>query len=687
MKEGDVEELQIVGDPFNVFNKKDISAGEYTFECDEETVIRLEAGEKAKLTAVGIGTAHIKITDKKTGKEISITRIVNEASKDRIDQITVNNEEASLHETSTGDMLVYYVKVITNENKGNLKILTKDPTDRISIEGEVPEGEEREWSYNGTLNKEVELVEKITEIPIKVGIRNNEGDFPLEVDYKLIVEKVTDDIGIKEITATSKLEDGTEEIVKATAKTATVYEVIVKEWTDISNVKVTLNQTESKVSIDGEPHEKQTQTKVIDIDALTKEVKITVTSEIGTEAEYTLLIHKESDIANLISLTVNDEEAKKISETTYAKTVDKTINKVHIKAVTENPIASVSINGNNYNLETNEIDLDLTQDKTDIIVNVKASNGVVKQYTLTIYRDRDDGVEKKNPALDMLIVNGEVIEAEIDKETYIAYLPNAEITAEVRAIAKENEVWVKIAEEEKEKGESTRVVDTINPENTYKIVLNDDEGNTAEYTLIIRKAETDVTLKEVDVIYGASEIEAKKVNPENYEIKVPEDLTEIDVKAITGYPKSKVQINEIGNFEKHENIEKVDLTEQETIVKIKVQSEDESVEKEYYLTIIKMSTNANLEKVEVDGEEASLGEDGNYHYYLKEAKVGVVVKAYTEEKAPCEAYVNIENGVYELYETERGIAITSKQTEVKIKVKAENRNNKNIYTNNRRVTR
>lgn len=686
MKEGDVEELQIVGDPFNVFNKKDISAGEYTFECDEETVIRLEAGEKAKLTAVGIGTAHIKITDKKTGKEISITRIVNEASKDRIDEITVNNEEASLHETSTEDMLVYYVKVITNENKGNLKILTKDPTDRISIEGEVPEGEEREWSYNGTLNKEVELVEKITEIPIKVGIRNNEGDFPLEVDYKLIVEKVTDDIGIKEITATSKQEDGTEEIVKATAKTATVYEVIVKEWTDISNVKVTLNQTESKVSIDGEPHEKQTQTKVIDIDALTKEVKITVTSEIGTEVEYTLLIHKESSEANIISLTVNDEEAKKISETTYAKTVSSNVNKANIKVAVDNELASISINGNDYKLSTNEMEIPLEEATVKVTINVRTSNGNIKEYTLTI-RKEDEEQEKTTLGLDMLIVNGEIIEAETDKETYITYLPNAEITAEVRAIAKENEVWVKIAEEEKEKGESTRVVDTINPENTYKIVLNDDEGNTAEYTLIIRKAETDVTLKEVDVIYGASEIEAKKVDPENYEIKVPEDLTEIDVKAITGYPKSKVQINEIGNFEKHENIKKVDLTEQETIVKIKVQSEDESVEKEYYLRIIKMSTNANLEKVEVDGEEASLGEDGNYHYYLKEAKVGVVVKAYTEEKAPCETYVNIENGVYELYETERGIAITSKQTEVKIKVKAENRNNKNIYTNNRRATR
>ena len=85
-----------------------------------------------------------------------------------------------------------------------------------------------------------------------------------------------------------------------------------------------------------------------------------------------------------------------------------------------------------------------------------------------------------------------------------------------------------------------------------------------------------------------------------------------------------------------------------------------------------MSENANLEKI--DGEEATLGEDGKYHYMLKQAKTSVEVKAVVEEKAPAQTYVTIDNSGYELYEKEKTVNITSKKTEVSVKVKAENGN-------------
>lgn len=87
-----------------------------------------------------------------------------------------------------------------------------------------------------------------------------------------------------------------------------------------------------------------------------------------------------------------------------------------------------------------------------------------------------------------------------------------------------------------------------------------------------------------------------------------------------------------------------------------------------------MSENANLEKIEVDGEEATLGEDGKYHYMLKQAKTLVDVKAVVEEKEPAQTYVTIDNSGYELYEKEKTVNITSKKTEVSVKVKAENGN-------------
>ncbi|MCI8392947.1 MAG: hypothetical protein HFJ24_00020 [Clostridia bacterium] len=87
-----------------------------------------------------------------------------------------------------------------------------------------------------------------------------------------------------------------------------------------------------------------------------------------------------------------------------------------------------------------------------------------------------------------------------------------------------------------------------------------------------------------------------------------------------------------------------------------------------------MSENANLEKIEVDGEEATLGEEGKYHYMLKQAKTSVEVKAVVEEKALAQTYVTIDNSGYELYEKEKTVNITSKKTEVSVKVKAENGN-------------
>lgn len=62
---------------------------------------------------------------------------------------------------------------------------------------------------------------------------------------------------------------------------------------------------------------------------------------------------------------------------------------------------------------------------------------------------------------------------------------------------------------------------------------------------------------------------------------------------------------------------------------------------------------------------------GKYHYILKTAKTNVQVGAYTKDKEPIKAYVNIENTSYALYEISKQVDITAKQTEVAIRVKAE----------------
>jgi len=298
MKVGDVEEITIKGEPFNVFGEDEILALEYTWVGDNESAIQTEPG---KLTAVGEGTAHITVTDKVTKEKIELTRIVLPQEKDRIAKITVNDIEASLDETATGEKLVYKVQVVTNENTGKLSILTNDLTDRISIDNGAT------WSYNGTLNQEINIPDKITEIEIKVGIENNTGDYPLEEEYILVIEKITDDIGIKKITVTSKDETGIIKEIEAKPVSLTRYEVAVEEGTDISLVTAIANNGYSYISIDGEEYSKYQQNKNINLgEELTKEIKIAVKSEIGTEAEYTLVIYKKSAVLELITLKVNE---------------------------------------------------------------------------------------------------------------------------------------------------------------------------------------------------------------------------------------------------------------------------------------------------------------------------------------------------------------------------------------------
>ena len=272
MKVGDIEEIEIKGEPFNVFGDTKIQSSEYEWVGDNESVVQTEPG---KLTAIGEGTAHIKIKDKETKEEIEITRIVLPQEKDRISKITVNGIEAKIDETATGEKLVYKVQIVTNENTGQLMIETNDLTDRISIDNGIT------WSYNGTLNQDIEIPDKITEIPIKVGIENNEGNYPVEEDYILIIEKITDDVGIKKVTVTSKDHEGTVTEIEAKPVTLTRYEVAVDENTDISISKVIANSKYSYISINGEEYSLYEQNKDINLGyELTKEVKIAVKSEL-----------------------------------------------------------------------------------------------------------------------------------------------------------------------------------------------------------------------------------------------------------------------------------------------------------------------------------------------------------------------------------------------------------------------
>lgn len=684
MREGDSERIEIIGTPFNVFNYEEISANEYTWESKNKpedivgNVVDIEINEsKATLIAKQEGTAIITVTDKVTGEKIELTRIVLPQDKDRISKISVNDINVELSEESTEDNLIYKVKVVTNENTGVLRIETNNKTDAISIDAGAT------WSYNGDFNKTVDLPNKITEFEILVGIRNNEGEYPEDTRqvYKLIVEKISDDVTLKTLTATTKDETGNETEIVAKPVSLTKYEAVISENTDISKIFGETTSEYSSISIDGGEYKLHSENALVTIGGeLTKEIRITVKSEAGRETEYTLVLFEQNAALELISLTVDGEEATKISEGAYAKKVGKDTEKVQVQGIVNSDLAYVSINGNEYAIKTNSSEIELTGEETEVIVRTKLDEGKYKEYVLTIQKEKpvdpDDPDNPDNPEvpkIDLIIVNGKLITPEKDGKTYIAYLPSITTDAEIRAIAKETTTSVKINEEEAELGDTriTVAIQEAEENNTHKVHLTGQNGLENEYTVIIRKAGTDTSLSELYAKNGDTRYNTIKQDQENYTLKVPGNIETLDITAITGYANSKVQVLDTGVYKTHQDTQRVTLTEEETKVKIKVQSEDGTVEKEYYLTITKMSNNTELLKVQVDGEDASLGEDGIYRYSLKKATDKVTVFAETKTKAPKQTWVNIENSTYALYETEKEIDITAHETTVKIRVKAE----------------
>ncbi|MBO5478752.1 MAG: cadherin-like beta sandwich domain-containing protein [Clostridia bacterium] len=658
MQVGNVEEIQITAESFNIFNQNVISAEEYEYTTDNEDSVTVQVQEeKAKIQAIAPGTSHIDVTDKLTNEKITLTRIVLENEKDRIKEISLNSQKAELTEDSDDTNMKYEVKVVTDENVGTLKIVTNDLTDRISIDGG------NTWSYNGTLNQEIELINKTTQIPIIVGIQNNEGEYVTQQEYTLEVEKISNDTQIKQIKITSTNEEGSVSEEVATPVSLTRYETVVEEGTILSIADVIANHENAFVSIDGQEYTKQEQQKNIVMDnSLTKEVKIAVKSEAGQETEYTLVIYKQNELTKLSSLTVNDIEAEKVSEGTYAIYLNNDVTIGKTVARIDNSLAEISIDDNKYTKQQNSKEIELLTDTTIATIKVKAQDQI-KEYTLYIYKETK---EQTDLSLYMLMINGTVIRNEEDKVTFIAYLPSSETKATLRAISTNSNTTIKILDGSAV-GDYETQISLDQAETTCEIILSNEKGEKKTYYAIIRKADADASIGKIVVSKDDYEQEATKVGQNEYKVKVPNTFENIDVTAITGYTKAQVQIED-NAYETYKTTKNISLVNDTTIITIKALSEDGTNEQEYTLIIEKTSNNTELFELSVDGQNLTMAEDGNYYYTLLDAKTNVEVTATAQDE---NARVQIGANTYESKTTTKEVMITAKKTTETIRVKAE----------------
>ncbi len=663
---GDKEDISVIGMPFNVFDNRNISNEEYEWNSDKENIVSVDNGH---LTALEKGTAHITVKDKVTEETVTITRIVIEQDKDRIAEIKVDDTIANLSSDSTEDDIKYEVKVVTNNDTGLLEIQTKERTDRIKV-NKVGEQDSNEWSNGGTYRNTVDLTEKITEFIITVQPQNNTGNYEgvESYTYKLKVEKISNDAQLERITVTSTNDENEEETIQAIPVSSNKYEVVIGENTELSQVTAIARNEYSYVSIDGLDYEIHQQTTGLLMENISRrEVTIVVKTEAGTEVEYTLIIHRQSEIMNLLDLKVNGEDPNKVSETVYAITVGKDDRRATVKATAQNSLAYISIANKGYESTESTREVSLNGNVTEISIKVMVGDDI-KEYTLYIYKQQENEEIPEDIQLDMLLVNGVIVEPEEDKLTYIVYLPSTETEATIKAIANQSSTSVVIDDNQSQQGENEKEVNIPALENIFTVKLTNESGEEKLYTVKILKADKDTSIQRIYVSKEDTQIEATLQDDGTYLVKVPSSYLEVDVTAIARHFKAKVKITEQGEYVVKQNTSHEQLTDEITQVKIKVQSEDGVEEKEYILNIVKKSSNTDLLKVEVDGTEIQIGEDGKYHYELTDGTTLVNVKAQTNNE---NANVKIANGDYEIHETERQVDITAKQTEIIIKVKAE----------------
>ncbi len=648
MTVNDVKDLEIKSTTFNVFDEEAKKNTEYEWTSTDDQKVSVNEGT---VTAHEEGTVTITAKDKLTGVQKQALIVVMPIDEQRIDTITVDANPAKV----SGDKQ-YSVTISTDKDVATLKIETIDKTDKISIDGGLS------YVENGSLIKEINVPDKVTTLPFKVQTVNG-----TIIDYTLEITKLSKNANLQELTVNGNA---------AIPTSGTTYEVVVEEDVDLVDIAAVTEHSEAMVSINGEAYQINSANYQMEMDELVINVPITVKAESGDTITYMLTVYKKSALIDLENITVNGENATRTSQTSFNAVIERDADISEIIATTFYEEAEVSIDGKEAKVHVSTEQVQTTEEATEVLINVYAEyqdEVLSREYTLTIYKERE------NAKLDLLIVNNTTIIP--TGNTYIAYVPNSSSTAEVRVITALDTDKIKIEDVEEGIHDITKIVQTPNEENTYRITIVDGETQVEQnYTLIIRKPNADNSIKEI--IGQKDNFQESAILVQNsdneYNLKVPASLADIDLNVIASSIYSKVSIND-GEFSDSKAVENILLTGDTTIVKIVVQAEN-GVEKEYTVNIIKLNDDTSLKQVLVDGIQAipSDTEENTYNITLDKPLTEVEVVA---ETTNANSQVSIDNGAYFVNIAAKTITMDSKDKQIKIIVKSESGTIKEYYLN------
>ena len=649
----EIEDINIKAKTFNVFGDKNKELDEYKWDAENTAILSIL--ENGKVQGASLGTTQLIVTDKVTGEEKKGTRAVVPVDTDRIESITATGAEAEVTEA-----FKYKVRIPVDDDTKNsqVQIKTKLGTDQISIDNGTT------WE-KGIIKKEIDISSNETQIPFIV--KTEAGN---EVNYTLTIVRVSNDNSIKNLTIKKSGVETEEQIIK---NENGIYETIVPS-TGENVVKVTTNHEKAYVSIDGQAKEEHEQTYTFEMEEPMKEIPIKITSESGREETYTLKVYTKEYLATLNKVMVNGKEAKKIDDKNYEAVITDEIDLASIEATTNFTTSKVGINNGEKQQNTIKENIQTISDVSSATIQVESEDGTKQnEYTLTIKKQRT------NSKIQELQVEGKTIK-EINN-VYTAYVSTDVNNAMVKITTKNAEDIISLADFTEEKSTLEKSVEVNAETNTYKIHIKDNEtGKVEKYTLIIKRGDTEVGLKNIFAVNESIIKEATNVEDSKYEIRVLSKYTSTNLTINCINAESKIAVGQDNidaqNYQIGTITQTISLAEKETTVPIKVITADGGKEKEYTVNIIRSSDDEELNEVAINEllgnddipAEISKTEENTYEVQLQNAVTSLKIKATAVNE---NTNVKIGEDEYSLKEATKEITLDSSLTEAIITVKTE----------------
>ncbi len=279
-----------------------------------------------------------------------------------------------------------------------------------------------------------------------------------------------------------------------------------------------------------------------------------VKAEDGKLAQYTLKILKVSDNTAIEELSVKmtiekQAEGEEVQTEEITQVIQPQedgnyylklgrVEEVDVKAILEDPNASVKIKNSRYKLAENEVRVETVAERTEIIITVQAEDGTIKDYTLVL--------EKKSNDTTISITKTDEIQR---IEEYNVYVSEDVESLELTIVANNDYATLKFAEDEgytqKQITKTIDLTQEVVPEEgetepgiPVYVQVQAEDGTIAEYTIRI--------IKEGNVNLTSVKVEGKEISNRNDVYNALVEIAETTKVEITAEDEqAKIQIIKI----------------------------------------------------------------------------------------------------------------------------------------------